>query len=237
MEDLRRLGGEAGIVAGVALGWLALGMLVLFPASGLSFGAQLNPHKYLGFVYHHGYMYWAVNILGGLLAAAMSIILYLAVGDRFTNDAPATSRIGSLLGVLGAAAFAATALLRQFGIGPLAALYNANQVGAVHAFRGMIGVLIATKASGQIFTGLAALAFASAMLSEKKYHNAGIVAVVTGAATILATFISNAFLDGISILAIAVWFGWTSMMVREEAGPAFFKWQYAGAPTKSRRAA
>ena len=86
VEDLRRLGGEAGVIAGLALGWLLLGVLVVWPSAGLSFAAEFNPNKILPFVHRHEVMFWAVNILGGLLAAVMSIILYLAVGDRFTND-------------------------------------------------------------------------------------------------------------------------------------------------------
>lgn len=236
MEDLRRLGGEAGVIAGVAMGWVLLGMLVIFPMAGLSFGAQLNPHKFLTFVHHHQYLFWAVNILGGLLAAAMSIILFLAVGDRFTNDAPASARIGALFGVLGAFGFAAAALLREFGLGPLATLYVGNQVGAVHAFRGASGMLSAATSLGEIFTGLAALAFASVMMSEKNYRSAGIVAIITGAALVLATFIPYAFLVAISMAATVAWFVWTALIIRSEAGPAFFRWQYTGArESKSQR--
>lgn len=228
MEDLRRMGGEAGVVAGLALGWLFLGMMVVFPAAGLSFSDQLNPHKFLIFVARHEYMFWTVNVLGGLLAAAMSIILYLAVGDRFSNEAPATARIGALFGVLGAFGFAAAALLRQYGMAPLTHMYVSNQIGAVHAFRGMSGALNAATALGEFFTGLAALAFAGAMLAEKAYRNAGMVAIVTGATMVLATFISHVALAVASSLAAAVWFVWTALMLRAEAGPAFFKWQYVG---------
>src|SRR5439155_14401578 len=47
VEDLRRLGGEAGVIAGLALGWLLLGILVVWPAAGLSFGAEFNPNRIL----------------------------------------------------------------------------------------------------------------------------------------------------------------------------------------------
>ena len=71
VEDLRRLGGEAGVIAGVALGWLLLGILVVWPSAGLSFGAEFNPNRILPWVHKHEAMFWAVNILGGLLAAAI----------------------------------------------------------------------------------------------------------------------------------------------------------------------
>ncbi len=237
MEDLRKIGGEAGVIAGLAMGWLLLGMMVILPAAGLSFSNQLNPHKFLTFVHGHGYMFWSVNILGGLLAAAMSIVLFLAVGDRFANDAPASARIGALFGVLGAFGFATAALLRQFGVGSLATLYIANQVGAVHAFRGLSGTLGAVTASGAIFTGFAALAFAAAMLGEKEYRNVGLLALVTGAAMVLATFIPHRVLVVISTLAAGAWFAWTALVLRSEAGPAFFRWQLAPRETRSQRRA
>ncbi len=237
VEDLRRLGGEAGVVAGVAMGWLLLGVAVVWPSAGLSFAAEFNPHRILPFIHSHAALYWAVNILGGLLAAVMSIILYLAVGDRFSDSAPASARIGALFGVLGSLGFGAAALLRQFGMGPLSLIYRTNQIGAVHAFRGMGGVLSTTVAVGEIFTGLATLALAGAMMSEKAYRSPGLVGVATGAAMILATFVPRSFLDGAGFAGAAVWFAWTAWVMRAEAGPAFFKWAYVGSPRSQRRAA
>ncbi|TMJ06858.1 MAG: hypothetical protein E6G99_08485 [Bacillati bacterium ANGP1] len=224
VEDLRRLGGEAGVIAGVALGWLLLGILVVWPSAGLSFGAEFNPNRILPWVHKHEAMFWAVNILGGLLAAVMSVVLYLAAGDRFTNNAPASARIGALFGVFGSFGFGAAALLRQYGMGPLSMLYSSNSVGAVHAFRGMSGVLSAAVAIGEVFTGIAALALAGAMMSEKNYRSPGIVGLIAGAVLILATFVSPAFLDGVGLAGAAVWFAWTAWVMRVESGPAFIKW-------------
>ncbi len=235
VEDLRRLGGEAGVVAGLALGWLLLGILVVWPSAGLNFAGEFNPNKLLPFVHRHEAMFWAVNILGGLLAAVMSIILYLAVGDRFTNDAPASARIGALFGVFGSFGFGAAALLRQFGMGPLSMLYSSNSVGAVHAFRGMSGVLSAALSVGELFTGIATLAFAGAMMSEKNYRNPGLVGIITGVAMILATFVRGPVLNGVGFAAAAVWFAWTAIVMRAESGPAFFKWA-AGSREGSRSA-
>src|SRR5207245_76781 len=120
----------AGVIAGVALGWLLLGILVVWPSAGLSFGAEFNPNRILPWVHKHEAMFWAVNILGGLLAAVMSVVLYLAAGDRFTNNAPASARIGALFGVFGSFGFGAAALLRQYGMGPLSMLYSSNSVGS-----------------------------------------------------------------------------------------------------------
>lgn len=237
MEDLRRVGGEAGMVAGIAIVWLVLGMMVILPSAGLSVGDQMNPHKVLTFIHSHPGMVWMVNILGGLLAAAMSVVLYLAIGDRFNDDEPTGARIGALFGVLGAFAFATSALVRQLGVGSLAPLYIANQVGAVHAFRGLMGTLTAVTAVGAFFTGIAALAFGSAMVPAKQYRNTGYLALVAGAALVLATFIPDRYLALISQLATAGWFGWTAMVLRSEAGPAYFRWALVPRETPARRRA
>src|SRR5439155_25291850 len=104
------------------------------------------PNRMLPWGDKHGARFWAGNSLGGLLAAVMSVVLYLAAGDRFTNNAPASARIGALFGVFGSFGFGAAALLRQYGMGPLSMLYSSSSVGAVHAFRGMSGVLSAAVA-------------------------------------------------------------------------------------------
>jgi hypothetical protein len=225
------------MVAGIAIGWLVLGMLVVLPAAGLSVSDQMNPHKLLTFIHGHGATVWMVNILGGLLAAAMSIVLYLAIGDRFSDDEPAGARIGALFGVLGAFAFATAALVRQFGMGSLASLYIANQVGAVHGFRGLSGMLSAVTALAAFFTGLAALAFASAMVPAKLYRRTGYLALGAGAAMVLATFVPDRTLGVISQLAAGGWFAWTALVLRSEAGPAYFRWQLAPRETRSQRRA
>src|SRR6266849_5138847 len=203
MEDLRRIGGEAGVVAGIALGWLVLGMMVILPAAGLSIGDQMNPHKLLTFIHSHGATVWMVNVLG----------------------------------VLGAFAFATASLVRQFGMGSLASLYIANQVGAVHGFRGLSGTLSAVTALAALFTGLAALAFASAMVPAKQYRNVGYLALGAGAVMVLATFIPDRFLAVIGQLAAAAWFAWTALILRSESGPAYFRWQLAPRETRSQRRA
>ncbi len=237
MEDLRRIGGEAGVVAGIALGWLVLGVMVVLPAAGLSIGDQMNPHKLLTFIHAHGATVWMVNVLGGLLAAVMSIVLYLAIGDRFSDDEPAGARIGALFGVLGAFAFATAALVRQFGMGSLASLYIANQVGAVHGFRGLSGTLSAISALAALFTGLAALAFATAMVPAKQYRKTGYLALGAGAVMVLATFIPDRFLAALGQLAAGAWFAWTALVLRSESGPAYFRWQLAPRETTARRRA
>ena len=95
MEDLRRLGGEAGILAGVAMAWLFLGFVVLFPSAGLNLVDQGNPHRYLPFIARHASMFWVVNILGALVAGLLSAVVYMALHDRFKDESPATARIGS----------------------------------------------------------------------------------------------------------------------------------------------
>lgn len=238
MENLRRLGGEAGVVAGVAMAWLFLGLVVVFPASGLDYTALGNPHRYLPFVAKHEFLFWTVNILGGLLAGLMSTVLFMALGDRFRDgDADGGVRVASTLGVIGAAGLAASAMIRQFGIAPLAAMYASNQVGAVHAFRAMNGIANGFTGLSELFVGVAALAFTAAMLPEKHYRNAGMVGAATGVAMILSAFVSHVALVMLSTVGAAVWFVLSAIVMRSESGPAFFRWAYAGQPRSKQRAA
>src|SRR5438034_7816060 len=122
MEDLRRLGGEAGVLAGVAMAWLFLGFVVLFPSAGLNLVDQGNPHRYLPFIARHASMCWVLNILGALVAGLLSAVVYVALHDRFKDECPATARIGSFGGTMGAAAFGAAALVGHTGCARVAAI-------------------------------------------------------------------------------------------------------------------
>src|SRR2546422_10535261 len=138
MENLRRLAGEAGFLAAIATAWLFLGFVVLFPSAGLGLVDQANPHRYLPFIARHSAMFWVVNILGALVAGLLSAVVYMALHDRFKDESPATARIGSFAGTMGAAAFATAALVRHTGFGWLSTIYATNVVGAAHAFYAVI---------------------------------------------------------------------------------------------------
>jgi hypothetical protein len=238
MENLRRLGGEAGVLAGVAMAWMFLGLVVLFPASGLNFDAHANPHRYLPFVAKQESLVWSVNILGGVLAALMGTVLFMALGDRFKEgETDGGARIASTAGVVGAAGLAAAEMIRQFGIVPLAVLYKTNQVGAVHAFRAMSGVAGGLAALSGLFIGVAALVFAVAMRQEKNYQGAGVVGLITGGAMVLSAFISHTALAVISMIGAAAWFGWSAWVMRTESGPAFIRWGTGSRDARSRQRA
>lgn len=238
MENLRRLGGEAGLLAGLAMAWLFLGMVFAFPASGLALDAHANPHRYLPFVARHEFLVWSVNVLGGALAALMGTVLFMALGDRFRDgDADGGARVASALGVVGAAGLAAATLIRQFGIAPLAVMYRTNQVGAVHAFRSMSGVANGFAGLSGLFIGVSMLLFAVAMRQDKRYQGAGTVGLITGIAMILAAFVSHVALPIVSMIGAAAWFGWSAWVMRSESGPAFVHWGVGGQPRSKQRAA
>src|SRR5256886_17202969 len=111
MEDLRRLGGEAGVLAGVAMAWLFLGFVVLFPSAGLNLVDQGNPHRYPPFIARHASMFRGVNILGALVAGLLSAVGYMALSDRLMDESPATPRNGSIAASMCAARFAAAGLV------------------------------------------------------------------------------------------------------------------------------
>lgn len=233
MENLRRLGAEAGVVAGLATGLLFLGFVWFFPEAGLTLANQTNPHKYLVFIRKHEMLYWVVNVGGGLLAAIMSGVLFLALGDRFHQDAPASAKIGPLLGIGGAIGFAASALIRQVGYSAASALYVVNRTGAVQAFRGTQWVETSMFALGQVGVGLGAIILGIVMLREKHYSSVGYLSAVAGSTMFLGAFVEHNVLFMASFALMAAWFVWTSLIVRQEAGPGLIR---LGA-TRARRAA
>lgn len=230
MENLRRLGGEAGVLAGIALAWVILGFVVLFPSAGLTLIDQANPHRYLPFIARHPVMFWMVNILGGLVAAFMSAVVFMALQDRFQEDAPASARIGSLAGIMGATAFAAGAVVRHVGFGTLAPMYTANVVGASHAFYAVNGMASSLAALGNLAAGLGILAVGPLMFKHRKYTGVGYLSVAAGVAIVLSGFVIHPFTVIASAAAAAAWLTWTALVLRKESGPALVRW---GA-TKSR---
>ena len=75
MQNLRRLGGGAGILAGLAAAWHLLGVAVIIPSARLSLSAQESPHKYLVFAHRHQDMLSWINLPGGVLAPLLGLIL------------------------------------------------------------------------------------------------------------------------------------------------------------------
>jgi len=237
MENLRRLGAEAGVLAGIATGLLFLGFVWFFPQAGLTMAAQTNPHKYLTFIAKHEMLFWTVNVLGGLLAALMSMVLFLAVGDRFRDDAPASSRIGPAFGIAGALGFAASALIRQVGYSGAAELYAVNKTSAVVAFRGVQWVEASMFALGQVAVGFGAIVLGIVMLRAKRYGGVGYLSAVAGTTMFLGGFIDHVVLFMGSFALMAGWFVWTSLVMRSEAGPGLIRLGAAKGRTTSRQAA
>jgi len=235
MENLRRLGAEAGVVAGLATGLLFLGFFWFFPEAGLTLASQTNPHKYLVFIRKHEMLFWAVNVGGGLLAALMSAVLFLALSDRFHQDAPASAKIGPLFGIVGAIGFAASALIRQVGYSAASVLYVTNKTGAVQAFRGAQWIETSLFAMGQVGVGLGAIVLGIVMLREKHYSGVGYLSAVAGTAMFLGAFVEHAVLFMASLALMAAWFVWTALIVRSEAGPGLIR--LGAARSRSRQAA
>lgn len=226
MENLRRLGAEAGVLAGLATAWLFLGLVWAFPEAGLNLADQVNPHKYLPFIGKHQVMFWTVNVVGGLLAALMSAVLFLALGDRFDEEAPASSRIGPLFGIGGAIGFAASALIRQVGFGAAALMYPTNKTVAAQTFYAMLGIENSMFAFGQVAVGLGVIVLGIVMLRTKRYAGVGYLSAVAGTTMFLSGFISHVVLFVASFALMTVWIVWSALIMRTEAGPAFIRWGY-----------
>lgn len=224
MENLRRLGGEAGVVAGIATAWLFVGLVFIFPSAGLQLADQANPHRYLPFVARHAEMFWTINILGGLAAALLSAVTFLAISDRFRDDAPASARIGSVAGVMGAAAFAAAALVRHISFGSLSSVYAANGASAAYAFYAVSAIVNSLAGLGHVAVGLGMLVFGNVMFRHRRYNNVGYLSVVAGTATVMAGLVINAFTFALGTVSMTAWLIWTALVMRSEAGPAWFRW-------------
>lgn len=222
MENLRRLGGEAGVLAGVAMAWLFLGLVFVFPSAGLSVADQANPHRYIPFIAKHETVFWMVNVLGGFAAAVLSAVLILALGDRFREASQGSTRIGTVFGVFGTAALASAAIVRHVGFTSLTGIYKATTSGGAAAFYAMNGVIHALISLGGIATGLGVLLFGNVMLKSERYASVGFLSVVAGTAMVLGGFISNVYFFMASSVAMIVWLFWTALELRAEVGPALF---------------
>lgn len=221
MENLRRLGGEAGLVAGIATAWVFLGFVFIFPTAGLDFVDQINPHRYLPFITKHQALVWTVHILGGLLSAMGAAVLFAALQDRFNGNGSGLVKIGAGAGLFGAGTLAAAVLVRQAGFDALSSLYATNVVGGAHAFYALRGVVHSLESLSALATGVGILVIGRVMVTEKKYATVGQMSVIVGVVMAFAAFASHVLLFMVSALGMVGWLIWTSLTLRAEVGPAY----------------
>ncbi|HEU4798687.1 MAG TPA: hypothetical protein VFT63_07145 [bacterium] len=221
MENLRRLGGEAGLVAGIATAWVFLGFVFIFPTAGLDFVDQINPHRYLPFITKHQALVWSVHILGGLLSAMGAAVLFAALQDRFNGHGSGLVKLGAGAGLFGAGTLAAAVLVRQAGFDALSTLYATNVVGGAHAFYALRGVVHSLESLSALATGVGILVIGRVMVTEKKYANVGQMSVIVGVVMAFAAFASHVLLFMVSALGMVGWLIWTSLTLRAEVGPAY----------------
>jgi len=221
MENLRRLGGEAGLVAGIATAWVFLGFVFIFPTAGLDFVDQVNPHRYLPFITKHQAMVWSVHILGGLLSAMGAAVLFAALQDRFNGNGSGIVKLGAGAGLFGAGTLAAAVLVRQAGFDALSSLYATNVVGGAHAFYALRGVVHSLESLSALATGVGILVIGRVMVTEKKYATVGQMSVIVGVVMAFAAFASHVLLFMVSALGMIAWLIWTSLTLRAEVGPAY----------------
>lgn len=221
MENLRRLGGEAGLVAGIATAWVFLGFVFIFPTAGLDFVDQVNPHRYLPFITKHQAMVWTVHILGGLLSAMGAAVLFAALQDRFNGNGSGIVKLGAGAGLFGAGTLAAAVLVRQAGFDALSSLYATNVVGGAHAFYALRGVVHSLESLSALATGVGILVIGRVMVTEKKYATVGQMSVIVGVVMAFAAFASHVLLFMVSALGMIAWLLWTSLTLRAEVGPAY----------------
>jgi hypothetical protein len=220
MQNLRRLGGGAGILAGVAAAWQLLGAAVIMPSTGLSMLAQDSPHKYLVFAGRHQALVWTVHILGGLMAPLLALVLLLALADRLREDAPERSQIALALGIIGVIGFTVGAFLKETGLGSLVAFHATNRTGAAIAFYAVNGSANSFLSMGDVALGLGALGFGSIMLGMgSNYGHIGFLSVITGTPLILSGFVPNVTLTLITSVLTIAWLAWNGTLLWMETMP------------------
>jgi len=218
MQNLRRLGGGAGILAGLAAAWHLLGVAVIIPSAHLSLSGQQSPHKYLVFAHRHQDMISWINLPGAVLAPLLALILLLAVADRLREHAPDWTQIGLALGVVGLIGFAVGAFVKQFGLGSLVQFHVTNKTGAAIAFYAVNGTANAFLSLGGVALGLGVLALATVMLRMNGYYGMiGSFSVITGVAQILSGLTPNTTVYLIASVLTVAWFAGTGAALWMEA--------------------
>ncbi len=223
MQSLRRWGGGAGLLAGVAGAWEFVAFAFVLPAAGLGLTDLRDPDKFLPFIATHRILLWFVDFLGLFLGSLLGLVLLLALGDRFREEAPARSRVGPLFGIVGATGFAIAILIRHFGNGFLATLYATDKVAAAHAFYALRGANDSFAALGGVGVGLGVLLLGTIMSGIGRYSGAGYLGVITGAVLILGVVVPSFPLVAariVLIVLLTLWLIWTGSILRSEAATA-----------------
>jgi hypothetical protein len=213
MDNLRRLGGLAGIISGLATAWLTIGLAVAFPAAGITLRGQNDPNKYLPFVAKHTVLFWTTDVLGGVVAALAAAILMLALADRFDARTHDQAKMGMAFGLVGALGLAVAAFIRLMVAGYLTAIYGAAKLTAGVAFYAANSMTHAFLALGAVALGLSALIYGGMMLKEAGYTHVGYVSVVAGTPLIISGFVSGDVLFWIASGLLTIWFFWTGALL------------------------
>ena len=230
-------GGRAGVLAGVAAAWFLLGLVVIYPASGLALTMQHNPHRYLTFAGRHQILVWMVNVLGGMLFPLLAVVLLFALAERFRDDAPDRARIGGAIGIVGAMGYAIEALIRQVGFGSLVPMYAQNKAGAAYAFYALNGTANSFDALGGVGVGIAALVFGNIMLGMSRYGQLGYLSVLVGTPLILSAFVPHVILTLIASILSITWFIWVGYLMYMEAAPEGGRIRFGVAAKRATRGA
>jgi hypothetical protein len=213
MDNLRRLGGLAGIISGLATAWLTIGLSVAFPAAGITLRGQNDPNKYLPFVAKHTALFWSTNVLGGIVAAVAAAIFLLALAERFQGESQDQAKLGLAMGLVGALGLAIAAFIRLTSAGYLTAIYGPAKLTAGVAFYAVNGITHAFLALGAVALGLCALIYGGMMLKESEFTHVGYVSIVAGTPLIISAFVAGDVLYMIASGLITIWFFWTGALL------------------------
>lgn len=220
MDNLRRLGGLAGIISGLATAWLTIGLSVAFPAAGITLRGQNDPNKYLPFVMKHTALFWSVDVLGGIVAAIAAGILMLALAEKFHGESSDQAKLGMTMGLVGALGLVTAAFCRLTAVVYLTGIYHAAKLTAGVAFYAVNSMLHGFLALGAVCLGLSALIYGGLMLKDSDYTNVGYLSIVAGTPLIITAFVAGDVLYQVASGLIALWLFWTGALLWMETAPA-----------------
>ncbi len=174
-----------------------------------------DPTEILRFFGTHQTLYWGVN-LGGVLLALLSMVMMLALSERFRVEGPMGSALGALLGTVGASAFGLIALIAQLGYTTLVPVYVQNQAAGLAALRALQAIINALEGWSHISFGVGIFSFGTVMVRKNTFKAEGYLGLLTGVLYAAVALALSSVWHSIANLLAILWLISTGIVLRSE---------------------
>jgi len=210
MERLQHNGGTAGILTAISLALL----LVCFMASGLDPQTAQDPAKALPLLGQKAGVFGAIGVLG-LLSAGFGLLFTFGLFACLREKAPTRAAANLGLAFMGLTLHALGAAVLWQGGQMVAAVFGKDQTAAAHAWLALGAVNQGLMASGNAFTGAAALVAGWAIIDTGALNRTlGWVGVIGGIVEMLQVFTTQMALMGLGFLLFIIWLAWGGAQLR-----------------------